>query len=303
MPKDISINLIDADILVYSAAFACASETEQWKVEWTARKMFESNCRLSGCSHYLGFLTDSPTNFRIARATTWPYKGNRPKGEEKPTWFPMIRDYYKTLFQEVSGIEADDALTIAAEHFGTLGIEVACSTKDKDLKQYPWKTFVDMNTDTVYSISEAEAHRNLWMQMLIGDVKVDNIPGISHAAKYQTPGEFNSKVRGGKDHLLGKKGAEDLLDLWSPEDYFENVYALYLMAYDEDIGNTQEVIDTCEENNWTFGEYRFYETWDLIHMLLECPKGVLVTYDYLPVPEGSKPRISNEFHDMTEEDM
>ena len=194
-------------------------------------------------------------------------------------------------------------MTIAAEHFATLGIEVACSTKDKDLKQYPWKTFVDMNTDTVYSISESQAHRNLWKQMLIGDVKVDNIPGLSHAAKYGTPGEFNSKVRGSKDHLLGAKGAEDLLDLWSPEDYFERTYELYLMAYDEDRPNTAAVHDICYKNNWTFGEYRFYETWDLIHMLLVIPDGVDIHYDYLPVPEGSKPRMSNEFHDMTEEDL
>jgi len=243
--SDVSVNLVDGDILVYGAAFACASETERWKVEWTARKMFESNCVLSGCTHYLGFLTDSPANFRIARATTWPYKGNRPEKEEKPTWFPFIREYYKTLFQEVSGIEADDALTIAAEHFGSLGIPVACSTKDKDLKQYPWDTFVDMNTDTVYAISEAEAHRNLWKQMLIGDVKVDNIPGLSHGSKYGTTVEFNKLVRGSRDLLLGAKGADKLLDLWDPEDYCERTYEMYLSAYEGDLGNTQSVIDTC----------------------------------------------------------
>lgn len=303
MTDEISVNLVDMDVLVYTCAFACAKETEAWKVLWTAKKMLAEFCALSGCTHYLGYLTHSETNFRLTRATTWPYKGNRPPGEEKPKWFQVVRKYYEGLSYEVSGIEADDALTIAAEYYKKLGIPVACSTKDKDLKQYPWSVFVDMNTKKVYSISKAEAHRNLWLQMLIGDVKTDNIPGISQAAKCETTVEHNKLVRGAQDLLLGKTGANALLDLWDPEDYCVKVYEKYLEAYQYNIGNTQEVIDKCYEENWVFGEYRFYETWDLIHMLLECPDNVDIHYNHKPVPVPSTPKVTNEFHDLTGEDM
>lgn len=298
MSDEISVNLQDGDILVYGAAFATAKETEEWKALWTARRMFETNNKLSGCTHYLGFLTDSAANFRLERATTWPYKGGRPT--EKPPWFYQIRKYYESLYQEVSGIEADDALTIAAEHYRELGIEVACSTKDKDLKQYPWKKFVDMNTDKVYSISTAQAHRNKWKQMLIGDVKVDNIPGLSHGAKYETTVEFDKKVRGATDLLVGATGAETLLDLWNPEDYCVKVYEMYLDAYEGNEPNCDKSRGICEAKGWTFGEYRFHETWDLIHMLLSLPEGVAMHYNHVEVTVGQAgPKMTNEFSDVS----
>jgi len=38
-------------------------------------------------------------------------------------------------------------------------------------------------------------------------------------------------------------------------------------------------------------------------MLLECPQGVTMNYDYKPCPVSSKPKITNEFEDLTGEDM
>lgn len=298
------ILLIDADICVYSAAFGCVSETEEWKVKWTVRKSFETLCTLSGCTHYIGYLTDSPANFRIARATTWPYKGNR-KSQEKPEWFDFIRKEYEGIpgFSVVSGIEADDALTISAEYFRSQGIEVACATKDKDLKQYPWDTFVDMNTDVVYTISPETAHRNLWHQMLIGDVAVDNIPGLSQAAKYSTPKEHDPKVRAPREFLLGKAGADKLLDLWDPSEYAERTYEAYVDAYWGYLANTDVVQEACDSQNITFGEYRFYETWDLIHMLLKKPKDVEVLMDYHIIPKPKLTSVVSEFDDVTDQEF
>lgn len=304
--KPTRILLLDGDIPKYTTAFACAEEIELWKVEWTARSQMETICKLSGCSHYLSFLTDSKSNFRNTRATTWPYKGNR---TDKPPvlWLGEISDYYieEYGFQMMFGVEADDALTIAAEHYKTLGIPVACATKDKDLKQYPWEVFVDLNTMTVYPISEAEGHRNFWKQMLVGDVAVDNIPGLSHAIKYETTVEFDKLKRGASDLLMGTKTADKLLDVWKPEEYPENTYALYVEYYEYNIGNTQEVRDKCEENNWMFGEYRFYETFDLLYMLREAPKDLAIHYNHTKVPVKSKGPvpIKNEFLDHTDEEF
>lgn len=298
--------IIDSDILVYSVIFACADEEEWWKVQWTAKKVMENLCALSKCSHYVGYLTDSKSNFRLPRATTWPYKGERETNKEKPAWYQEVREFYQEHygFQVMYGIEADDALTIAAEHYASKGIPVACATKDKDLKQYPWDVFVDMNTDTVYSISPEDSHRNFWKQMLLGDVAVDNIPGLSHAAKYGTTVEFNKLVRGNSEMLVGKAKAEKLLDLWDPEDYPKNVYEMYVDWYGDDLGNTQAVIDTCDTQGITFGEYRFYETFSLVYMLRACPSSVKINYKYREIPEGKLGQVANnEFDDCTEEEF
>ena len=266
----------------------------------------ESVCALSGCSHYISFLTDSASNFRNTRATTWPYKGNR-KDKPPVPWLREISDYYTKAYgyQMMYGVEADDALTIAAEVLGKQGIPVACATKDKDLKQYPWEVFCDLNSLEVYSISPQEAHRNLWKQMLIGDVAVDNIPGLSHGIKYETTVEYDIKKRGASDLLMGVKTAEKLLDSWDPKCYPENTYQLYLEYYEYNIGNTEYVRKLCEDRGQLFGEYRFYETFDLIYMLREAPKGLKIHYDYQEVPVKSKAlqRVTPEFEDCSNEEF
>ena len=296
--------LLDGDIPKYTTAYACVDETEKWKVDWTAKSQMESICDLSGCSHYLSFLTDSASNFRNTRATTWPYKGTR-ESKETPMWIPEISEYYEDTygFQMMRGVEADDALTIAAEYYKAKGIPVACATKDKDLKQYPWDLFVDLNSMTTYSITKEEAHRNLWRQMLIGDVAVDNIPGLSHAIKYETTVEGDNKKRGASDLLLGKVTADKYLDTWDPECYAANTLGLYLDYYEGNEGNTQAVRDTCEDQGISFGEYRYYETFDLIWMLREAPKDLVIHYDHqvVPVKTAGLHSIKNEFTDETEE--
>ena len=131
------IVLIDGDILVYTTIFACADESEWWKVKYTAKKVVEELCTNSGATHYLSFLTKSSENFRVKTATTWEYKGSRKSNEEKPKWYDEVREYYQDDlgFQMMRGVEADDALTIAAE--ALKGTSVVCATVDKDLLQYP----------------------------------------------------------------------------------------------------------------------------------------------------------------------
>lgn len=285
MPKPKSVVLIDGDIPVYKTVFACVDEQSLWKVQHTAKKQLEHICHLAGASHYIGFMTYSPDNFRIARATTWPYKGDRKDKRDPPAWYHEVREYYakNSGFQTMHGVEADDALTIAAEVLKEQGYSVSCATIDKDLKQYPWDIFVDLNKDTLYSISEEEAHRNLWKQMLIGD-KTDNIPGLSHAAKYQTTGEFEVSIRASKDHLVGDKGAEKLLDSWDPSEYADRVFEMYVDAYDGMSSEDPVVEEFCRKNGICFGTYRFYETWDLIYMLKEAPEGLEINYDLTEVP-------------------
>lgn len=296
------ILLIDGDILVYKTIHACVDDNEWWKVQWTADKLLQRLCQLAGCTKYLSFLTDSSTNFRLDRATTWVYKGNRPPLEEQPRWKKEVQAHYMSLgWQMMRGVEADDALTISAEVL-LPNTEVACATIDKDLKQYPWDSFVDMNKDTVYNISPETAHRNLWKQVLIGDKPTDNIPGISHAAKYEDVGERDPKVQGLRDLLVGNAGAEKLLDSWEPDDYPSRILTAYVDAYEGMEGQTQEVRDECAKKGICFGEYRFYETFDLVWLLRKAPEDLVINYDFLTAPKFEK-RTTIVFEDLSDEEF
>ena len=296
------IVLIDGDILVYTTIFACADESEWWKVKYTAKKVVEELCTNSGATHYLSFLTKSSENFRVKTATTWEYKGSRKSNEEKPKWYDEVREYYQDDlgFQMMRGVEADDALTIAAE--ALKGTSVVCATVDKDLLQYPWKEFLNIRTGLIHEVTKEAAHDSLWHQVLVGDVATDNIPGLSHAAKYQTVNEWDPKHRAGKHHLVGARGADALLQGWNPSDYAENILNMYEDAYDHTVGNTQEVIDYCEDKGMSFGEYRFYETFALVYMLLEAPEGLEIHYNPLPVLSRTS-GVDDEFEDCTDEEL
>ena len=76
-----------------------------------SRALFESLAP----DDWVGYLTDSGSNFRLDIATILPYKGNR-SGTEKPPLWKGLREYlmeaYPDQVTEVVGIEADDQLAI-----------------------------------------------------------------------------------------------------------------------------------------------------------------------------------------------
>ena len=271
--------LLDGDILVYVVAFSCKDETRKSIVRAAADKVLFNLLRLSECDNYIGFLTDSKSNFRNTRATTLKYKGNRDKVED-PAWKEYVKQYFINThgWQVMYGIEADDALVIAAEHLGNEN--VVCGTIDKDLLQYPWKGFVQKGK--IISISEQQAHLNLWTQVILGDKPTDNIPGLSHAATY-----MNSVKRGSKDELWGPVKAKAFLE-GDPDKYAPRILSEYIDAYH---GNDiPEGIDTEYQ---CFGEYRFHETFDLVHMLREAPTGVNISYETQVINK----EVKNEFID------
>lgn len=167
--------------------------------------------REAGCISYEAYLSpDDKSNFRF---TIYPeYKGNR-KNVVKPTHTKALRAYaVKHLAaQVVSGMEADDILSIRAHELGFDNSVVI--TIDKDLKQIPaWFYNWQKKGDPV-KIEVEDARRNFYTQVLVGD-SIDNIkgcPGIGPA----------------------KAGAA-LKDCQSEEDYIHAVFNLFVAAYDGD---------------------------------------------------------------------
>lgn len=286
------ITLIDGDLIVYEAAF-CVERKEKQKeylnwyqvskiVDTIVRKIL----RKSEATHYLGFLTDGKSNFRLQVATTLPYKGQRKTNADKPKFYDEIRHYLMKNygFQMMRGVEADDALTIVSEYFkGKPKVRTRIATKDKDLWQYPGRHY-NMNTKENMIVTPAQAHRNLWKQMILGDMSTDNIPGLSHAAKWEIPfrdEQHEKAFRPIPCHQYGEVTANLILDDNRPEDYPKVIYELYLDAYDD---------PDCKDS---FGDYRFHETFQLVYMLRKPPKNLQITYE--PIKVKVMPTESEDF--------
>ena len=111
------------------------------------------------------------SNFRESIATILPYKGNR-TGTEKPFHFNMIREWLleKPYTIVSDNEEADDVISKALMQ-GYVG-----ASPDKDLNNSPG-THYNFVKNIIYEVTEEEAMRNFYTQMLTGDT-ADNIPGI-----------------------------------------------------------------------------------------------------------------------------
>lgn len=287
----IRVAILDVDIAVYQVANSCKKETDLQVVKRTMDLYLRNWLSITNSSLYVGYITDSSSNFRIAVAQTWPYKGQRSK--EKPIWYQAMRDYVQEHWgiQMVVGIEADDALTIAAERLKATH-EVVIVTEDKDLLQYPALHYNPHKNPEVFEVTESQGHYNLWHQVITGD-RTDNIPGVSHAITETTMGSFNRRISESELHykdkmslfkkyprqeLIGASTARDYLANFKPEEYPQKVWELYIDKYE----------DPEDGGSERYGDFRFSETFTLIYMLREAPEGVevLVEPQGSPVPEG-----------------
>jgi 5'-3' exonuclease len=108
------------------------------------------------------------------------YKANRKSNKTSYTakFVPMIRQRAVDEGIAVSSIgrEADDMLRIWATECERVGNEYTICSNDKDLKCIPGK-YYHLVKNELYIISEEEAHRQFYEQLLQGD-STDNVPGI-----------------------------------------------------------------------------------------------------------------------------
>lgn len=192
--------LIDYDVLKYACGFASDAQAKQRGEEYEdlsyclngVRKTIDSILDVTGATDYVGFVSH-PINRR--KAVYADYKANRDPAH-KPHWFNEIEEYLFTRhYAEYSaeGDEADDAMGIA-QCSGELGETVICSI-DKDLDTIPGLHYNFSKTKRsmgVYHISEEEADRFFYAQILTGDSS-DNIPGmwkklgVKATSKYTKP--------------------------------------------------------------------------------------------------------------------
>lgn len=164
--------LIDADSLIYAVGFSSTDVEEPIAVSRLEQTMVEL-CMDLDCEDYKGFLTGKG-NFRNDLAVTAPYKGQRTS--EKPVHFQALRCHLVTSwgFTVVKGIEADDAVGIAA--YAVPEDETIMVHIDKDLNQFRGWHY-NYRKKEKYYVSEFEGLVSFYTQILTGD-RIDNIVGL-----------------------------------------------------------------------------------------------------------------------------
>ena len=164
--------LIDADSLCYAVGFSSNDAEESIAIARLEETMTEL-CMDLDCEDYKGFLTGKG-NFRDAIAVTVPYKGQRVS--EKPVHLQALRCHLVTSwgFKVVQGIEADDAVGIAA--YAVPEDETIMVHIDKDLNQFRGWHYNYRNKEK-YHVTEFEGLTAFYTQILTGD-RIDNIVGL-----------------------------------------------------------------------------------------------------------------------------
>lgn len=165
--------LVDADILIYRFAFASEGDPAEFALARLSEFLDNLYVNLP-VDEVEGYLTGKG-NFRNEIAVTAPYKGTRKA--DKPYHFGLLREYMQKSwgFTEVEGIEADDKLGIEAYKHEPEETIIVSLDKDLDMIRGNHYNFV---REEQYVITEEQAIRNFYLQMLTGD-KVDNIIGLA----------------------------------------------------------------------------------------------------------------------------
>ena len=176
------LSLIDLDLLPYSYGGMSFEDGTPMPAKLLRSKVdakIKSIMEKSGGDDWVGGLTDSASNFRIPLATILPYKGNR-AGTEKPHSYQMLRDYLMDVYPDrvvmVEGMETDDWLAI-----NQTDNTIICSL-DKDLLTVPGSHY-NWTHDEITVVSEVEALRFFYNQLLTGDKSTDNILGLFGVGK------------------------------------------------------------------------------------------------------------------------
>lgn len=188
-----------------------------------------------------------PDNFRNLM---YPgYKMNRHADPTKQNEFvPILRKLAvaEDFAVESYGREADDLLRIWAEEARAAGDPYIVCTIDKDLKCIPGN-FYNMKHEEIIKISEEEAIRHYYEQLLKGD-PTDNIPGVPRVGEV--------------------KAAKMLANCKTEEEFQEVVVSQYIAAYNEDWHNYLLSNGKMIYLQKSANDYFSLETWPIVKELL-----------------------------------
>ena len=174
------IALVDGDLVAYITAASAEKESKEIAL-LRCDRMMRDILETTQAESYKCFISGQ-NNFRYK--VNKDYKANR-KDTIDPKWRETCKDFLITEWNSsvTDSIEADDALGI--EQVQLKDSSIICSI-DKDLDcipglHYSWPIIRGgkvVREGKIYSITEEQAIKHFYKQMLIGD-KADNIIGVS----------------------------------------------------------------------------------------------------------------------------
>lgn len=212
------IPILDADSIAYASAGPVKEDEPLSYALQNCKRSIEAVVDAFDRGLEIQLYLTGSGNFREQIATIQPYKGNRT--QPKPPFLPDVRQYMLEVWRAhlIDGKEADDA--VAIEYLKDPSNRCIVSI-DKDLNQIPGWHY-DYRKQLLYEVSEEQAKKAFWMQVLTGD-RTDNIKGI---------------------HGLGPKKAEKLLASCTTEyQMYEVAKREYAQAYPNNPNALQEHCD------------------------------------------------------------
>lgn len=165
--------ILDADSMIYASASA-SDDLEEAKVKLDA-KINNSLNNLQDLGYDIVSLvvcSGSKGNFR--KFISKKYKANR-KNIDTPPFLDQLHEYCKQDWQSMFGygIETDDLVAKIWLHSKNNDENPVIVAIDKDYLQFPAKIY-NYNKNTLIEVSEVDALRNFYTQMIVGD-SADNI--------------------------------------------------------------------------------------------------------------------------------
>lgn len=180
---------IDGDVVAYAVSFKSQKEGDDLEATLRATDAFLQSIINSCGDEGIIYLTGDHNFRKKLGDEEFPYKGNR-QDNPKPAFLMEVRQHMVDKFeaQVQDTQEADDALSIAACCEGH-GI----ATIDKDLDGCPGWHY-NWRHDSIYYVSEVEANRFFYTQLLTGDA-TDNIPGLHKRLKQKASAKIKAPLQ------------------------------------------------------------------------------------------------------------
>lgn len=226
--------LVDGDIVAYRCAYKSKDDRAEYAAysagSYLSDLISDLYILIEDEPEYRVFLTGKgSSNFRHEYAVTAGYKENR-KDKEKPEHLAVIRQHLIDEWEAVvsDGEEADDLIAIAA----TNNPDSVIVSIDKDFDQVPGKHY-NPNTGKLYDVSEEDAVRFLYEQILTGD-RADNIMGIKGVGPVKAKKALS-------DCVTERQMYDVCVEMYGdPERVIENARLLYLRRKEGEIWNAPD---------------------------------------------------------------
>lgn len=169
--KDGGYTVVDRTVHVEAKPVGFARQAAKTQIDSIIRRCCDE---LGVTDAQVEMYLSGPDNYRYKVATIAPYKGDRPP---PPIHYQALRDYLTDRWDAVvvSGMEADDKVSIRCRELAADGTPFVLATIDKDLDQVPGLHY-GYRDKVFYTVSPEEAELVFWRQCISGDA-TDNIPG------------------------------------------------------------------------------------------------------------------------------